>query len=110
MSFLFTQPEFLRSAATDLAGVGSTINAATSAAAGPTTEVLAAGADEVSMAMATIFGAHAQSYQVLSTQAARFHNRFVSLLNSAGGAYSSAEFANVRVQALNVIGAPTLLR
>lgn len=103
MSFLFTQPEILRSAATDLAGVGSTINAATAAAAAPTMSVLAAGADQVSMTIAAIFGAHAQSYQSLSGQAALFHDQFVSLLNSAGGAYCSTEVANVQQQGLNAL-------
>jgi hypothetical protein len=70
MSFLFTQYEGLKAAASDLAGIGSTINAATATAAAPTTGVLAGGADEVSSVMASIFGAHAQQYQAMSTQAA----------------------------------------
>jgi hypothetical protein len=52
-----------------LANIGSTIEAVNSAAAAETTEVVAAGADEVSAAVANLFGAHAQAYQALSTQA-----------------------------------------
>lgn len=103
MSFLFTQPELLRSAATDLASVGAKINDATTAAATPITSVLAAGADDVSAAMAALFGAHGQAYQSLSAQAAQFHDQFVSALNSAGGAYASAEVANAQQQAVHAI-------
>ncbi len=98
MSFLFTQPEIVAAAATDLAGIGSTISQANVAAAAPTTGVLAAGADEVSAVVAALFGVHAQTYQSLSAQAARFHNQFVQALESAGGAYASAEVANVEQQ------------
>ena len=73
MSFVIAAPEFLTAAATDLANIGSTIGAANAAAAAPTTSLLAAGADEVSAAVAALFGGHAQSYQALSAQAAAFH-------------------------------------
>jgi hypothetical protein len=94
MSFLFAQPQMLMAAATDLAGIGSTLNAANTAAALPTTSVLAAGADEVSAAMASMFGAHARQYQAMSAQAANLHSQFVQAMNSASGAYASAEAAN----------------
>lgn len=70
MSFLFAQPEMLGAAATDLASIGSAISTANAAAAAATTRVLAAGADEVSAAVAALFSGHAQTYQALSTQAA----------------------------------------
>src|SRR5258708_806543 len=68
MSFVIAAPEFLTQAASDLANIGSTINAASTAAAAPTAGVLAAGADEVSAAVAALFAAHAQGYQALSAQ------------------------------------------
>lgn len=71
MSFVIAVPEFLSAAATDLANLGSTISAANAAASIPTTGVLAAGADDVSAAIAALFGAHAQAYQTISAQAAR---------------------------------------
>ena len=74
--------------------IGSTISAANAAAAAPTTGVLAAGADEVSAAIAALFGAHAQAYQALSAQAAAFHSQFVQLMNAGRGAYAGAEAAN----------------
>jgi PE family len=59
MSFVITAPALVDSAATDLAGIGSNVNAANAAAATQTTAVLAAGADEVSQGIATLFGSHA---------------------------------------------------
>ena len=77
MSFLIAAPEFVSAAASDLAKIGSTIGAANAAAEFPTTSVLAAGADEVSVSIAALFGAHAQAYQALSAKAAAFHSQFV---------------------------------
>ena len=83
-------------AATDLANIGSTISSANAAAAVPTTGVLAAAADEVSAAIASLFSRHAAAYQALSDQAAAFHDQFVQTLNSGAGAYASTEAANVQ--------------
>jgi PE family len=94
MPFLFTRPEILAAAATDLANIGSTLKAASSAAAPPTTGVLAAGADEVSAAVAALFGARAQQYQALSAQAAELHSQFVQTMAAAGAAYAGAEATN----------------
>jgi hypothetical protein len=66
MSFLFAVPESVATAATDLSGIGSTINAANTVAAGSTTSLLAAGADEVSAAAAALFSSHAEGYQAIS--------------------------------------------
>ena len=65
MSFVIAAPEALLAAAGDLTGIGSAINEANLAAALPTTEVLAAGADQVSASIAALFGAHAVNYQAL---------------------------------------------
>ena len=94
MSFVIAVPEYVTVAASDLANLASTISAANAAAAAPTSAVLAAGSDEVSAAVATVFGAHAQAYQALSAQAAAFHQQFVQLLNAGAGSYASAEAAN----------------
>ena len=85
MSFVIAAPEMLTTAATDLAGVGSAINAANAAAVASTTGVVAAAADEVSAQIAALFGAHAQDYQALSAQAAAFHEQFVRALNAGAG-------------------------
>ncbi|WP_142222683.1 PE family protein, partial [Mycobacterium tuberculosis] len=56
MSLVIVTPETVAAAALDVARIGSSIGAANAAAAGSTTSVLAAGADEVSAAIATLFG------------------------------------------------------
>ena len=95
MSYLVAAPEFLASTATDLSNIGSTLNAATSAAASPTTGILAAARDEVSAAIAALFSGHAQQFQAASARAAAFHAEFVQALNGAGSAYVAADAANV---------------
>jgi hypothetical protein len=69
MSFLIATPEIVSAAATDLAALGSMLSAANTAAATATTGVLPAALDEVSSAIAAVFGAHGQTYQS-STRAA----------------------------------------
>ncbi len=94
MSFVFATPEYLAAAASDLANVASTIGSANAAALGPTSGVLAAGADEVSAVIAALFGAHAQAYQALSAQAALFHQQFVELMSGGSAQYALTEAAN----------------
>ncbi|MEK0504389.1 PE family protein, partial [Mycobacterium ulcerans] len=55
MSFVSVVPEWVAAAATDVAGIGSVVGAA-NAAAGATTSVTAAAGDEVSVAIAALFG------------------------------------------------------
>ncbi|MGB9227697.1 PE family protein, partial [Mycobacterium sp.] len=93
MSFLAVAPQMLAAAAGDLANVGSALSAANAAAAATTTGVLAAGADEVSGAMASLFSGHAQVYQALSAQAAAFHDQFVQTLRAGISSYAGAEAA-----------------
>ncbi|OOK80465.1 PE family protein [Mycobacterium kansasii] len=85
MSFVVAVPEFLAVAASDLADIASAVVAANTAAAAPTAGVLAAGADEVSAAIAAVFAEHATGYQTLSAQAAEFHRQFVQLLDASAG-------------------------
>ena len=111
MSFVIAAPEIVKTAATDLASIGSAISAANTAAMAPTTKLVAAAADEVSVQIAALFGAHAQNFQTLSAQAAAFHDQFVQALTAGAGSYASAEAANaaqtVQQDVLNVINAPT---
>ena len=72
MSFVIAAPEMVASAASDLAGLGSTINAANAAAAGSTTGVLAAGRRRGVGSDRGIVFHHAQHYQALSAHAATF--------------------------------------
>ncbi|ORV71053.1 hypothetical protein AWC07_05080 [Mycobacterium gastri] len=113
MSYVTAVPETLTAAARDITGIGSTLSAANSAAAAPTTGLLAAGADEVSAAIAGLFSSHAREYQALSAQAAAFHEQFVNALTSSAQWYLGTEAANIAplrnvVQGLlGMLGAPT---
>ncbi len=105
MSFLFATPETVSAAATDLANIGSTIGSANGLAAAATTGIPPAALDEVSAAIAAMFGSHGTAYQALSAQAAQFHAQFVKLMTSAAGAYAGAE-ANVVQTLVSAAGAP----
>jgi hypothetical protein len=94
VSLLNVTPQLLASTAADLRGIGSALEAAHAAAAAPTTGLLAAGADEVSAAVAALFSGHGQAFQLLSGQASTFHTQFVQALSGAEGAYAAAEAAN----------------
>jgi PE family len=113
MSFVTAVPEALATAASDLANLGSTISQANASAAAATTGVLPPAADEVSEAIAALFGSQAQQFQALSSQAAAFHNQFVQALNGSGASYAGAEataasaMQNVSpAQALDAMNAP----
>jgi hypothetical protein len=94
MSFVIATPDTLVAAASDLSGIGSALGSATAAAAAQTTSLAAAGADELSAAIAALFGDHAQAFQSISVQAARFHDQFVQALHAGTASYASAEAAN----------------
>jgi hypothetical protein len=90
-SFVFASPDVLASASQDLSGIGSAIRAANAAAAPSTTSVVAAAGDEVSAAIAALFGGYGQEFQALSTQVSAFHEQFVAALGSGGLMYAVAE-------------------
>jgi hypothetical protein len=93
MSFVIATPDLVQGAAQDLAGIRSSLAEATAIAAGPTTGVAAAAQDEVSIAIASMFGGVGQEFQALSAQAQAFHAEFVSAMNAGAAAYVSAEAA-----------------
>jgi len=80
MSYLIAVPDMLAAAAADVAGIGSSLSAANGAAVAPTTGIVVAAEDEVSVAIANLFSGHARAYQALSAQAAAFHDQFVQAL------------------------------
>nr|WP_232341725.1 PE family protein [Mycobacterium kansasii] len=108
MSFVVTNTDMVSGAAGNLARIGSAISEANSAAVAQTTAFAAAGADEVSAAIAAFFQQHGLNYQALSAQAAAFHNQFVQNLFGGAQAYASAEAAaaNPLQPLLDVINAP----
>jgi PE family len=105
MSFIVAGPDALAAAASDIAGIGSTINAANTAAASPTAELMAPAADAVSAQVAEVFSSHAQIYRQLSTQMSAFHDQFVGALQATANAYAATE-ANSAQSLAASIGAP----
>ena len=69
---------------------------------------MAAARDEVSAAIARLFGNYGQDFQALSAQSASFHDRFVQAFREGEAAYARTETANASpLQALenDVMGA-----
>jgi hypothetical protein len=95
VSFLFATPEAVAAASTDLANIGSTINEAHAAAAALTIGLVPAAQDEVSVAVAGLFGTYGREYQSLAVQAAEFHDRFAQAVIASAGSYLAAESSNV---------------
>ncbi|AMC49674.1 PE-PGRS family protein PE_PGRS45 [Mycobacterium tuberculosis variant bovis BCG] len=112
MSFVNVAPQLVSTAAADAARIGSAINTANTAAAA-TTQVLVAAQDEVSTAIAALFGSHGQHYQAISAQVAAYQERFVLALSQAGSTYAVAEAASatplqqIEQALLGVINTPT---
>ncbi len=97
MSYLLTRPELLGSTAADVEGIGSAIDAAGALAAPSTTGLAAAAQDEVSAAIAKLFGMYGEQYQALLSQGALFHSQFGRALAAAAQTYEQAETANAAV-------------
>ena len=95
MSHVIAAPDTFAAAAADVTRIGSSISAAHVAAAAPTTALVAAAGDEVSVAISSLFSGYAKDFQAVSAQASSFHARFVQALTGAGGAYAAAEATNV---------------
>ena len=94
MSFVNATPEYVASAASDLAKIGSSITYANSTASTATAAVEAAGADAVSTSISQLFGAHAAAYEAISSQAALFHQQFVQLMSGGATEYADTEAVN----------------
>jgi hypothetical protein len=94
MSFVTTAPAAIAAAATQLEGVGTSFATESSAAAGSTTAISPAAADEVSILQSGAFSTYGQLYQTVSAQAQAIHQQFVNLLQSSSGSYQETEGAN----------------
>lgn len=81
-------------AASDLTAIGTVVSSQNAAAAAPTTGILPAAADEVSVLSAAQFVVHARLYQTISAQAAAIHEQFVAVLQRSANSYAAAEAAN----------------
>jgi len=110
MEYLVAAPELLATTAADVGEIGSAITDANASAAGPTAGLVAAAKDEVSEAIAKLFGEYGQQYQAVLTKAAAFHDDFTRALAAAGNAYAQAEASTAALLtggtpgALNALG------
>lgn len=91
MSYVIAVPDLLGGAARDLAGIHTSLTEAVTAAAAPTSGIAAAAQDEVSRAIASMFGSFGAEFQLVNAQAHAFGERFATSLNAGAGAYASAE-------------------
>jgi hypothetical protein len=94
MSFVTTYPEHLTAAASNLQSLGAALNAGNAAAAAPTTGVVPAAIDEVSILTAAQFATYGQQFQELSAQAARIQATLAATLATNGVSYAETEAAN----------------
>ena len=94
MSFVTTAPPAISAAAAQLEGVGTSFATESSAAAGSTTAIAPAAADEVSILQSGAFSTYGQLYQTVSAQAQAIHQQFVNLLQQSSGSYQETEGAN----------------
>jgi PE family len=94
MAFVITHPEGPATAACHMDGLGWTLAAQNLAAAGATTGLPPAAADEVSAPTATQLSAHAARYQAAGAQAMAVHELFVATLGTSAGSCAAAEAAD----------------
>ncbi|WP_155769937.1 PE family protein, partial [Mycobacterium asiaticum] len=114
--FVSVTPETLASTAADVTGINSVLRSANLAAGPQITSVLAAGADEVSAAVASLFSGHGVAYQGLAADLSAIQERFAQALHAAAINYASAESTNLAQlqlqaatagqQALDAVNAP----
>jgi hypothetical protein len=107
MAYVTTNSAALAAAATQLEGIGESFSAESAAAAGPTTAIAPAGADEVSALQAGVFSTYGQLYQSVSAEAQAIHQQFVSLLQSSSGSYADTESLNQAGAAASSVGHAT---
>ncbi|ORV54727.1 hypothetical protein AWC03_17665 [Mycobacterium europaeum] len=108
MSFVITNPDALTYAAAKLETLGAEMAAENAAAAGPTTGLAPAAADEISALQAAIFDAYGTLYQSVSDQAAGIHQQFVKTLDTSAGSYRTTEATNSAATASPFAAAPAI--
>jgi hypothetical protein len=84
-------PEELASAAEYVGNIGTRLEQANAVAVLPTSSILAAGADEVSAAITSLFNDQSIIYRELAVQGTAFHQQFTQLLGAAGAVYTETE-------------------
>ena len=104
VSYVFAQPPALAAAATDLSGLGTALGEAAAVAATPTTDLLAAAADEVSASIAKLFGGYGQEFQAVSAKLGTLYQGLVQNLTSTVDYYVNAEAINTAQLRQSVTG------
>lgn len=94
MSIVKAQPEILAAAAAEMQALNALVSAGSAAAAGPTTGVVPAAADVVSVLTAAHFASHAKLYQEVSAQAGALRELLATTLGISAGSYDATEAAN----------------
>ncbi len=78
----------------ELQSINAVARAGNAAVAGPTTGVVPAAADLVSLLTASQFAAHAQLYQAISAEAMAVQEQLATTLGISAGSYAATEAAN----------------
>ncbi|WP_068189428.1 PE family protein [Mycobacterium sp. UM_CSW] len=94
MSIVITQPGALAAAADEMHALNALVRAGNAAAAAPTTGVVPAAADLVSMLTAAQFASHARLFQEVSAQAAAMRELLAATLGVSAGSYEATEDGN----------------
>ncbi|GLC16858.1 MULTISPECIES: PE family protein [Mycobacterium] len=102
---LVIDPGLVATATGQLADIGASIGETAAAASAPTTQIAVAASDEVSAAVARLFGTLGAEFQQANAQAAAFHAEFVRVLSTSAAAYIGAEIANAEKQLLDTSAA-----
>ena len=92
--FVTTLPGAMESAASGLAGIGTTVAAGNAAGAAPTTGVVPPAAEPASVLLAAAFGTHAGLYQVTQALGMMVHEMFVTTMGVSAGSYATSEALN----------------
>lgn len=102
----YFDPAVIQWVTANLDKIGTDVAAATAAAAIPTAGVLGPAVDEVSTAVASLFGQFADEYQTLAEKAAAFHDQFTRTMGASAAAYQSTEAASAADMLQAAIRAP----
>lgn len=94
MSMVIAEPQMLTVAAAEMQALNESVWAGSAAAAAPTTGVVPAAADLVSMLTAAQFATHARIYQEISAQAATIREQMALTLALSAASYAATEAAN----------------
>lgn len=94
MSLVYAEPDVLDGAAGELQSINAAMAAGNAAAASPTTGVIPAASDLVSLLTAAQFANHARLYQEISAKTAEIHAAMATTLGLNAASYAVTEAAN----------------